>query len=151
MDQFYFFKDIGLEYIPQNIMGFLGLLTAIIVPLVIVLLIARFRSFLASIWALPTINGLIAFLLVTEQTKVFFEGENEFLMGFTLGSKAWSNIFMFFHASIMSWIANLINNEAVTNILVAPWMYFVPYVVLFIIFFLIFKIRRKSKRLIDEF
>jgi hypothetical protein len=131
--------------------GILSYFLAIIIPFVLLLLIARFRGFWASIWFLPAFYGLVAFLLSFEPIAEFFTTNGDFFQGLYEGFYVNSIFFLSFHTPLMTLLSGLFNNEAVTNVLNATWMYFVPYIVLFVIFFLIFKIRRKNKQLIDEF
>lgn len=134
-----------------NGLEIIGYFLALILPIFILLLIARFRGFWASIWFLPAIYGLVTFLVSIDAISDFLLNHGDFLLGFAEGTAINGAFFLAFHTPLMNLLAAIFNNEAVTNVLQATWMYFVPYLVLFVIFFLIFKIRRKNKQLLDEF
>ena len=121
-------------------------LAVLLVPFIIVLMIARFRSFFASIWFLPFIFGLMAFLITVPEISNWLLSLGGYGESITEAINVHSVYFAAGHSLLMGTICSLIGeNQIVLEILNATWFYFVPYLLLFIIFFAIFKKRKKKK------
>lgn len=130
----------------------LAYLLPIIIPLAFVLLVARFRSFFASIFFLPFIHGLLIFLLSISKVVNFITSKmGSFGSSLIKGIELSCTPFSIFHSVIVDSILNtLINNKTCNDIFSSNWFMFVPYLILFIIFFVIFK-KRKRKKEADYF
>lgn len=134
-----------LESTIVSILEACGIFSALIIPFFFLLLIARFRGFFASIFFLPFIHGLLYFLTTIEVVNTTLIGLGDFGNGLLAGITVISEFFITFHSFLMGVISGLINNEMVTQVLLANWFSFVPYLILFVIFFAIFKKRKAPK------
>ncbi len=128
-----------------DILNYLGYFLIILLPIALVLLIARFRSFWASIFFLPFIYGLIYFALSFSQVTDLLAKIGSFGDGLVNGAAVNTAFFMSGHQIIIDLITDAIKNETVTKVLNEAWFAFVPYLVLFVIFFAIFKKRKRRK------
>lgn len=118
----------------------------LLIPIILVLMIARFRSFFASIWFLPFFFGLMAFLLTVPEIADWLGTLGDYGESIVSGVTVNTTYFLAGHTTLMSLITSLVGeNQVVAEILQASWFYFVPYLLLFIIFFAIFKKRKKKK------
>ena len=127
-----------------------GIFSALIIPFFFLLLIARFRGFMASIFFLPFMHGLLYFLATIEIVCTTLIGLGDFGVGLLEGIAIVSQFFLTFHQLLMGLISGLINIEMVTKVLLADWFAFVPYLILFVLFFAIFK-RKKGPKEEDYF
>lgn len=128
-----------------TMMQLVGAFMVLIIPIFFLLLIARFRGFLASIFFLPLVHGLLYFACTFEQVGTYISNLGELGEGIEIGLLHIIYLFNFFHFGLMNYICNMVKVEMVSKILLANWFAFVPYLVLFVIFFAIFKRKKKRK------
>lgn len=128
-----------------NVLYNLGYFLVILLPIALVLLIARFRGFLASIFFLPFIYGVVYFALSYNQVTDMLSKIGEFGTGVIEGAAINTSFFLAGHQIIIDLITHAIKNDTVTKVLNETWFAFVPYLVLFVIFFVAFKKRKRRK------
>ena len=128
-----------------------GLFLAIIVPFVLVLLIARFRGFWASLFFLPFYFGFVSFGIGFGRANTILEGWGSFGLGLQAGFLQIRDLFLAGHNQIVEMILRYIHNETFASILRANWFMFVPYLILFVIFFAAIHKRKKRKKDEDYF
>lgn len=134
----------------SNILFNVGYYLAMVLPILLVLLIARFRGFWASIFFLPFFGGVVAFVLSLQNVVDVLNSVKDFGPGVLGGFEVINSCFRAFHTQMMTLICNAANNEIVSDILLADWFCFVPYLVLFVFFFALFK-KKKVRREEDYF
>lgn len=129
----------------------IGFFLAMIIPFFLLLIIARFRGFLASIFFFPTFIGLVSFALTFSQVNTMINKLGSIGTGLLEGAKIHTSYFSSFHNYIIELLLELFNkNELLSKVLNSSWFVFAPYLVLFAIFFILFK-KRKQKREDDYF
>lgn len=134
-----------------NILWVIGVLISFVVPIVVILLIARFRSFFASIWGLPFMIALFSFLISISSIDAFM-GTYPITQGIAFGIEAINEPFDIFHQLIISLLSQIApNNEFyIIKVLATQWFRISLYGVLLIIFFISFKKRKKKKSRYEE-
>lgn len=135
--------DIGVDSI--NLVALAGIFTPLIVLSVILLLIARFRGFWASLFFIPAILSILSFALTFEAVTSIVEGIGAYGEGLLAGISVLLTPFTTFHTLIIALISELVKVEMVTKILTANWFAMIPYVLFFIIFFSTCKIKKVKK------
>ena len=129
----------------------LGYFISLLLPFLLLLLIARFRGFFASIFFLPFFFGLMAFLVKLPEVSKFLTDLGPFGEGALGGMLASSTYFMLGHVQLIELILQGNTNKTLCDVLRADWFMFVPYLVLFIIFFAIFHKRKRRNQDEDYF
>lgn len=137
--------NIILTVAPTSYKYCAGCFLIIIVPIILTLLIARFRGWIASLFCLPFLHGLIAFALNYSQVTDAISKLGNFGQGLLDGADSCLAIFNGFHNSVVYCLCRLISNETAVKIFNEAWFGFVPYLVIFVILFAIFKKRKKRK------
>ena len=122
-----------------------GFYLALVLPILLVLLIARFRGFWASLFFLPFFGGVVAFVLSFAEVTDALNAVENFGPGLLSGLAAVETYFRAFHTHMMELICNAANNEIVSDVLLADWFCFVPYLVLFVFCFALFKKKKVRK------
>lgn len=133
---------------PGDLMSYLGALLVLSIPLVIALLIARFRSFLASIWFIAFAVQLSVYLIANvSPIKNLFISGNTFLNGVLIGLDALYKPMKLFHECII-YLLELISstNTIYTGIIESDIFAFVLYLVLFVLSFIFFHKKKKKKK-----
>ena len=130
---------------PTSYVYYAGCVVMIIVPIILTLLVARFRGLIASLFCLPFLHGLIVFALNYSQVTDAISKLGDFGTGLLAGANSSIKMFNGFHYSIVNCLSKLITNETAVKIFNEAWFAFVPYLVIFIILFAIFKKRKKRK------
>lgn len=134
-----------LSLINLNLNYNIGFFIAMIVPFFFLLLIARFRSFLASIFFFPFLIGSSAFALTFEQVTNLIKKLGTIGEGLLDGITVHTTYFEAFHLQIIEFSLQYLKNETIANIFRSDWFMCVPYFLFFIVFFALFKKRRREK------
>lgn len=131
-----------------DLMCYLGAILALSIPLIIALMIARFRSFFASLWFMACIIQLSVYLIANVPTiqNLFISG-NTILNGVLIALTALYAPMKLFHECII-YLLELISstNTIYTGIVESDIFAFVLYLVLFVLSFIFFHKKKKKKK-----
>ena len=130
-----------------DLVGLAGYFAPVIILSILLILIARFRGFWASLFFIPAMCAILTFALNFETVTNWIVGFGKFGEEFINGFAVYSLLFLTFHNVLVEILTSLIDIPFINdNIISANWFILVPYVILFLIFFSTCKIRRKRKR-----
>ena len=134
---------VEVEILPA--LSLLGYLLVLIFPIIILLLIARFRGFFASIFFLPLSLSAIYFAssfqkVMNQLNKIGLIGD-----GIRKGVETCNNLYVSVHYGIFSKLAGYIDVDFIKNILNSTWFGLVLYLILFVVFFALCKKRKRKK------
>lgn len=131
-----------------DIMGIFGFILALLIPLIIALMIARFRSFFAAFWFIPCIIQLSVFLIANiKEINILFVSGNTILNGVLSGIDKWNYVVSSLHECVI-YLLKLISstNTIYVGVIESDIFAFILYLILFITFFIFFHKKKKRKK-----
>ena len=138
----------------NDLMGALGFILSVSLFVVIALLIARFRSFLAAIWFIPAFSQLTYFVIFRfYEVTNFFTSGNTFLNGVLFGFEAINIPVAALHDINVKLLGLISKNEIYVKVITNDIFAFAIYMFFFVINFALFHKRKpkENKKFYDDF